>query len=147
VKKQIWVEGAYIKIPLGNSCYSLARLLKSPNVAFYDDVYKENDEVSFGQRKIAFITCIYTDIIKKGEWIILMEQTLEPELRVAPKYFKQDPITKDYFIYQDGIEIPCDKEDCNNLERLAVWDSRHIVDRLNDLRTGQPNKWVESLKL
>lgn len=146
MKKQVWIEGAYIKIPLGNNFYSVARLLKSPNVAFYEHIYQEDDEFSLQQSKIAFITCIYNDIIKKGEWKIFMQTPLEPELSVAPKYFKQDPISKEYFIYQDGIEVPCAKEDCNNIERLSVWDSQHIIDRLNDLRTGQINKWVESLK-
>ena len=41
-----------------------------------------------------------------------------------------DAITKIGSLYYKGEIIPCEYEDCNDLEVVAAWDRHHVVDRI-----------------
>lgn len=72
---------------------------------------------------------------------------LETELKATPWFFRQDVISKVLSLYQDGIERPATREECEGLERAAVWSAEHIENRLDDHLEGRTNKWIEALKI
>jgi hypothetical protein len=72
----------------------------------------------------------------------------------VPFFFKQDSFNGRLFLYNSslltadqGYECPATLAECSGLERAAVWDPEHVVDRLRDHAAGRPNQWVESLKI
>lgn len=93
-----------------------------------------------------FTVWVTNDAVTSGRWPVIGNVSLSPELEVAPKFFKQDPISKTFSIYHQGQETSASLAECGNLERAAVWEPSHIEDRLRDHYLGIPNQWVESLK-
>jgi hypothetical protein len=67
-------------------------------------------------------------------------------------FFKHDPITGKLSLYREDratretFSRPATFEECENLERAAVWSANHVEDRLRDHFAGQPNPWFESLR-
>lgn len=59
---------------------------------------------------------------------------------------------QDYFnpadlrIYIGGEVRPASYEECEGLERCALWDAEHIEDRLRSYYDGVPDKWSEPLR-
>ena len=47
-----------------------------------------------------------------------------------PPAFIKDPISGEFSIYYKREIRPSDKDECKNLERAAVWEYAHIVDRI-----------------
>lgn len=84
--------------------------------------------------------------VESGRWEVLGNEPLEQGLEEIPKFFKQSPLNKKFSIYYQGVEIPSTKEECQELERAAVWDPEHVEDRLRDHYDNVPNQWIESLK-
>lgn len=99
------------------------------------------------KRPVLFIVAVMHSAIKKGRWPILGHIPLEAQL-TAPPSFIQDQLNKNIFqIYEGGVITPATREQCEGLERCAVWTPEQVEDRLHDHYAGRPNKWVESLKM
>jgi hypothetical protein len=86
--------------------------------------------------------------VTDGEWPVIGNVLLTPELQQRPRFFKQDPISKQLSISFSGggDEQPASLEQCQSLESAAVWEPRHVVERLKDHFARRPNMWVERLK-
>jgi hypothetical protein len=140
--------GNVVAIPLGDGTFSFGRILNSPLVAFYDLRRSEIPELEEILRSpIAFSVWVMKYAVTDGDWPVIGNAPLEEELLEEPLFFKKDIISGVLSIYQDNDDfIPATKEQCKVLERAAVWDRCHIVDRLNDHFAGRPNQWVESLR-
>ena len=85
--------------------------------------------------------------IKKGRWPILGHIPLEGQLTDPPRFIQDELNKKSFQIYKAGVIIPATREQCEGLERSAVWDPEQVEDRLRDHYAGRINKWVESLKI
>ena len=72
---------------------------------------------------------------------------IESDLLIDPYFFKQDVISKNVYIYRNGMEIAASAEDCLGLECAAVWSAEHIESRLEDYINGRSNRFVEGLSL
>jgi hypothetical protein len=72
----------------------------------------------------------------------------EPNAKLNGKIprFKKDPITGALSAYINDAESPASREEVANMERAAVWEAEHIVDRLADQLAGRSNECLESLK-
>jgi len=135
-----------IKLEDGDFCYG--RILEEPMVAFYDK--KDGGNSTFGDvilAPILFKICVMNYAVTSGRWRILGTIPLEEELRMPVWFFNEDSISKELFLEMNFEMIPATREECEGLERSAVWDPEHVEDRLRDHFLGKPNKWVESLKL
>lgn len=142
--------GDIVAIPLRDGTFGFGRVLHEPLVAFYDLQKREMpalDEIV--SSSVAFIVFVMNYPITRGDWPVLGNFPLSPELVNQPLFFKKDPITNRLSIYKEstGEEMPASQDDCKGLECAAVWEQNHIVDRLIDHFAGRPNKWVESMRL
>ncbi len=150
-KRQKRTPGSIVKIDLGDGYHSYARILEA-GLAFYDIRTKEDitDMKRIIQKPILFITEVYNHAITKGRWPKVGKVPLEDTLKKVPLKFIQDPIKPEEISIYDpntGNIRPATREECEGLERAAVWEPEHIEDRLRDHYAGVPNKWVESLKI
>lgn len=151
MKKQKRTVGAIVKVPFNDGYHTYARILKDAHFAFYDcrthnNMQKEISQI--GSCQILFTIGVHNDVITSGRWQVLGLMKLEPHLSIPPPTFIQDSTDPtNISIYQNGIEHPATIQDCIGLERLAVWDSEHVEERLRDHYSGQVNRWVELQKL
>jgi len=139
--------GDIVKIDLGDKAFCFGRVLEEPLIAFYDLKTSEvPDMEAIVELPILFRVWVMNDAVTSGRWPVIGNMSLSPDLEVAPKFFKQDPISKTFSIYYGEKETPATLAECEKLERAAVWDPSHVEDRLRDYYLGIPNQWVESLK-
>lgn len=141
--------GDVCKIDLGDGYFAFGRVLEEPLMAFYDlraaEVPRLEDIVA---APIAFKIWVMNYAITAGDWPILGNVPLSPDLEEKPAFFKIDPITGQLGITYEGAgdERPATFEECASLECAAVWEPEHVVDRLIDYFAGRPNRWVESMR-
>jgi len=144
-KRTRWREGDVVSIDLGGGQICFGRTLKFPLMAFYDiktDRALPVEEII--RHPILFKVWVARYAITKRIWPIIGHFPLEKELQKTPLFFKQDPVTTRLYIYQDsGRDIPATLEQASGLERAAVWDPEHVVDRLNDHFAGRPDRYAE----
>ncbi|MEV6429032.1 Imm26 family immunity protein [Nocardia sp. NPDC051463] len=150
--------GRIVRIDLGDGRYAYGRQLTGVSVEFYDRVGKPGETIDLIRivcAPVAFRVCVRDYAFRRsGGWELLDVVSLTQEEQSAvERYAKQDVITKAISIYwSDPIsgaygETPATFEECQGLERHAVWDPHHVEERLRDHFDGCPNKWVESLQL
>jgi hypothetical protein len=127
------------------------RLLRFPWVAFYDFRTKEpvDDLTTTVANPTLFTVAAHKDLLADGEWKSVGILPLEESLRPPRAQFIQDPFDprKCRIIDLTGNSRSATPEECEGLERAAVWEPEHIADRLMDHYAGRPNIWVEDLKL
>jgi len=91
---------------------------------------------------------VYKNAVTKGRWLKIGKLPLEQNLQKFPPEFIQDPIEPTQFsIYENGKIRPAKREECEGLERAAVWEARHVEERLRDHYACRPNYWVEYMKI
>ncbi|WP_445367710.1 immunity 26/phosphotriesterase HocA family protein [Methylomonas sp. BW4-1] len=141
-------EGDIVKIDMGDGTFCFGRVLEEPLLALYG--LRTDSIPSFSEIESApvlFKVWVMNSAVTSGRWPVIGNQPLEESLRLPVKFFKQDPISKKIFLYINAQEIPSTKEECEGLERAAVWSPEHIEDRLRDHFAGISNKWVDSLRI
>ncbi|NML35505.1 immunity 26/phosphotriesterase HocA family protein [Paraburkholderia antibiotica] len=140
--------GDVVMIDLGNESFGYGRVLLEPTMAFYD--LRSREMVAAREvvkAPVLFTIWVLNKAIKSEKWEVIGNLPLEDHLKAEPKFFKQDMLSKKFFIYDDVKNIPATREDCIGLERASVWEANHVEDRLRDHFDDVPNKWVESMKL
>ncbi len=154
-KKVRLLEGQVLRIDLNDGTHAYARVLEEPLVAFYDELYRGNQEPPIEEivtLPIAFKIWVMNYAITKGIWSVIGRVPLALDLKEAPRFFKQDAMNGQLAIYQSIPELaphyerPATYEECLGLEVAAVWDPHHVEERLRDYFAGRPNKWVERAK-
>lgn len=139
--------GDVLQIDLGNGQFVFGRVLPEPLMAFYDLISMEPKAASdIVTAPVLFVVPVMNYAVKSSKWLIVDSVDLEENLKIKPRFFKQDRRTKQFYIYDDHGDIPATREECIGLERAAVWEPEHIEDRLRDHFAGKRNKWVESMK-
>ena len=148
MKKKKWTHGDILKIPLADAKFAFARVLKYPLVAFYDLRSEGIPNIdSIIASSVAFKIWVMKYAVTNGEWLVIGNRPLTPELEEPSLFFKRDAIFGALSIYLGaGAEKPATIDECKGLECAAGWDPVHIIDRLNDHFAGRPNKWVELMK-
>ena len=131
-----WKKGALLCIKLGEGREVVAQMLNSPEMAFFDPN---------NPKEVLFRLWVMHSAYSTGRWKLIGEDVVPPELESSIPRFKIDSISGSISINQDAVDRPAEPEECEGLERAAVWSANHIEDRLNDFIDGVPNKWVESL--
>lgn len=144
-KKQKRTIGAIVKVPLENGYHTYARILKY-DFAFYD--FRTKEEVTDLQKIISapilFITTVNDYSVTRGLWLKIGTIPLEEKLLILPPQFVQNPLNPEqFFIVENGIRRPATKDECQGLERSAVWTPEGIQDRLNDHYAGRKNFYVD----
>lgn len=135
---QKWKTGAKLEVPLKSGIVVPAMMLNFPEIAFFDP-----DKTD----KVLFRLWVHKSAWTQGRWKKVGNSSVPHELESQVPRFKQDPISGALTIYLDEVESNASAQDCEGLERAAVWEASHVEDRLEDFFAGKPNKWVESLAL
>lgn len=141
--------GNVVRIDLGDDTHTYAHVLHEPLLAFYD--IRTSQEATLDEildREVLFKIWVMNSAITSGRWPVVGHAEVPPELAERQWFCKQDSIDpRKLMLYSDGEELPATFEECEKLERAAVWSPEHVEDRLRDRFAGRPNKWVESLKI
>lgn len=142
--------GAIVEIPFESGKKSYARILGEASFAFYDYVNTGENVVltDIIARPILFIVAVYNDAVTRGGWQKIGRIPLEPALETLPLQFIQDGLDENIFrIYDNGIIRPASRAECVGLERAAVWEPRHVEQRLSDYYNGRPNELEVEMRL
>jgi hypothetical protein len=140
--------GNVIKIVLSDGSHTYARELRHPFVAVYDarDV-SETDVAQIVKRPILFVVAVHDSAF--SGWKKVAFQPLEEGEAEVPLRFMQniaDP-NKCRIVDGNGVAREATPDECEGLERVAVWDPEHVDERLLAHFRGEPSQFVESLKL
>lgn len=141
--------GDVVSIPLSQMRFGFGWVLEEPLVAFFDheDANRQPSAEQIAQYPVAFRIWVMNHAITEGRWPVIGRVAITQELKEAPWFFKQDPLSGRLTITRDGaVEIPSTLEQCSHLERAAVWEPEHVEERLRDHFAGMPNKWVNSMR-
>jgi hypothetical protein len=152
MKRQQRTPGSIVRIDLGNGYYNYAQLLEN-GVAFFD-IYTKEVELSnldlLSTRPILFILEVYRDVISRGRWLKVGKLPIREDLKVVPMQCIQDALNPKVFrLYNPNTEemFSATREECEGLEKAAVWDAHHVEDRIRDHYNGVANVWIEQLKI
>lgn len=140
--------GDVVKIQLQDGYVSYAIVLPHALIAFFDYHGQDClDVAQAAQLPVLFRLLVMDYAVISGRWPIVGHVDPSPDLLTEPSFFKQDPISKKFFLYVGGRDFPASREDIEGLERAAVWDPEHVEERLIDHYAGRANKWSESMKI
>lgn len=151
MKRQRIQSGAVVEIPLGDGTHTYGRLLVRPYVEVYDSVTRDavTDLNAIVARPVLFTVSVFDRAITSGRWPIVGKLPYDEDTAEMPLQFKQDAadLRRCSLIDAWGNITRASLEECQGLERAAVWEAEHIEDRIRDHYAGRPNVWVEQLKL
>ncbi len=142
--------GDVVQVPLSGGTCGYGYVLVEPLIAFLDhrDGGQTEDFHDVVQKPLLFKIWVSNRPMRDGSWPVVGHVDPTTEALKPVPFFKQDAISRKLSItYDGGKEVPATPDDCRGLERAAVWEPEHVVDRLLDHFEGRPNKWVESLRM
>ena len=141
--------GDILRIDLGNNTFGYGRILHEPLMAFYATSLLgrlEIDAHEIVSQPVLFKVWVMNYAAKSDKWEIIGNLPIDQSLAIPPKFFKQDIISKKFYIYGDDQDIPATKEECVGLERAAAWEPEHVENRLRNYFAGIPDPMTERLK-
>ena len=148
-KRQRRVVGAVLRVPLGDGTHVYAQTLKDADFAFFDsrsEAERPIDEVV--SLPVLFRVAVHRSAYADSRWPRVGKAVVRADLADPIAKFIQDPIDPDQFqIYWAGEIREATRQECEGLDRCAVWDPEHVEDRLRDHYSGRSNKWAESLRI
>jgi hypothetical protein len=149
MKRQRRTLGAIVQIALGDGRNCYAQTLEEPEFVFFDLCTPTAPDLnSIIVTPILFRVWVMSHAVTSGKWPKLGVAAIREDLARPVPRFIQDALNPSRFeITLGGKSRPATPEECEVLERAAVWDPEHVEDRLRDHYAGRPNKWVESLRL
>lgn len=150
--KQRITEGAILEISIDEQYYVYAQILGKAGYAFFDFISEKRlqDFDVLQNTDVLFILSVYNDVVTKGKWLKVGKLPIRENLQTQPLQFIQDiQNPKNFELYNPntGEITKATREQCVRLECAAVWEANHVVDRIKDYYLGQPNIWVEQLKI
>jgi hypothetical protein len=151
MKMPKWEVGAVIKIPFDDEAYTYGRILKHPFIAVYDCKTKDHleDMDRITACPILFVVAVMDRAIKSGRWPIVGKAHLTKDEIEIPDQFMQDLFNPQEckIIDSSGTSRDATIDECEGLERAAVWEAEHVEGRIQDHYAGRKNIVLESLKL
>ncbi|WP_171014089.1 Imm26 family immunity protein [Chitinivorax sp. B] len=143
-------EGSLFRISLGE-VDAFVRVLPNMQIAVYAISTPSNEEINLDEiysASILFVITVMKAAFASEGWKKIDHRKLDADLSLPRNYFIRDRITGEYSIYcsSTGEISSSDYETCRSLEAAAVWEAKHVEDRIRDTLSGRPNMWAESLK-
>ena len=146
-------EGDVLKINLNHRQHTYCLIAEDPLLIFFD--VKADEQLS----PSAIVGCdelfriwVQNQDVQSGNWEFVGNVSLTKDQRGQPHMFKQDIISGKLSIHHNefsstNFERPAKLSECIGLERAAVWDAKHVEDRLFDHFAGRENIWVQSMAI
>ena len=148
---RLWwpATGTFLLVPLEDSTFSYARVLRDPHMAFYDH---RTDEPSHDLDDIERQSVLFklgVRLLDDDGWLALGARPLEGAVARPVVRFRQDiaDYTKCYLFDTAGMKRMVTPEECVGIERCSVWDAEHITERLLDHFMGRPNEDVIHMRV
>jgi hypothetical protein len=140
--------GSVVQVPLPDGRFGYGVVLEEPLVAFVDhhDAGRNVDVRAIGTIARAFRIWVHKVPLSRGLWPVVGHIEPTAEDRAPVTFFKKDPLKGTFSLVVAGQATPATLEQCQGVERAAVWEAQHVVDRLVDHFAGRPNRWVEALR-
>jgi hypothetical protein len=142
-KRQIGKIGDVIQFKLPNGRYAYGRLYSGIGVAIYRRRSDCPRNPPIGSRDFLFHVFMYRSVITNCVTpIVGHDPFLKGEDVESPRMYIKDMISGKFEIYHKGKSVPATRQQCKGLERAAVWDYHHIVDRI---MKGKRSKYLKSM--
>lgn len=144
-------NGSIIEIHVRHEYYTYAQALKKGFIAIFDAKYSTpiHSMNSLNACNVLFIiNASISDMINKGEWSIRGKLPINPQLQNLPFQFIQDAINPNKFLLyncETGETFLAKREECEGLERCAIWYGNHIEDRIYSHYNNTKCEWVTSI--
>ena len=93
---------------------------------------------------------MYRDVISTGLWLKVGKLPIREDLKILPMQCIQNGLDDTIFrLYNPntGEMTKATREECEGLEKCAVWEVHAVEERTIDHYNGVPIFWVESLKI
>ena len=141
--------GIFVMLTLPDGSYGYGRLREDMNASFYNFRTEEptSDLGKIASKPILFTVGVHKTVL--DEWEIIGRQPLEEHMKEPVVWFWQDigDFRKCRITDSKGGTRAATPEECEGLERWAVWEAKAIEERLLDTIMGRPNPHVEHMKV
>jgi len=150
VKASKFEPGSVLRVDLDDQWHTYARIVtRTPKIAIHDCRVSapEQDLLAIVKTPVLFVLAVggHAD---SGDWPKVGHVPLELAPVPIPEQFMQDLVTGTCRIVDDSFNArPAKPEQCVGLERAAVWDPVHVVERIRDHYAGRPNKHMDYMKV
>lgn len=133
--------GTFLRIPLADGSFGYGRVLTDPYIAFYN--YRTM-EPSSDLDTISSQSLLFSQAVRKvglSRWKSIGQRALEGEVAKPVVMYMQDlaDFRKCVIFDSGGMEKEVGPEECIGIEEAAVWEARHIEERLLDTFMGRTN--------
>jgi Immunity protein 26 len=145
--------GAVLRVPLEECWHTYARMLEeSPFLAFYDLRTTQTDPdlpVILDAPVLFVLGTEWEGALRIGRWPIVGSVPVTDHSVTIPLQFMQSvgDGRRLSVIDHRGNRRPATLEECEGLERAAVWDWSHVEERLADHYAGRPNAHLQVMQL
>lgn len=142
--------GSFVRVPIDGRYHTYGRIINKLVYAFYD--FKTDLEISdldlIEKSNVLFKLIVHRSAINSGGWKIIGKKELPEDLKVPVPFFKQEiGNPDDCSIVTEGNSRKATQEECEGLERLAVWEHDHVQQRLLDHYSGIRNNYTDAIRL
>lgn len=121
--------GDVVEIELPSGRYAYGRVLRDASIAIYDAVSSKPAQPPTGSRDFQFVVGVYEDVLKRLP-TVAHDESSNTEDEWPPPFGVTDVVTGEMSIYHHGEVRPAAPGEADGLEPAAVWELRHIVDRI-----------------
>jgi hypothetical protein len=129
VKRRRRTVGDVVQVPLPDGTFAYGRVLEDAAVAFYAQRSTDPEQPPIGSRKYEFVVGVYYGSLRN--WAVVgRDPGRDDDENWPPPAFIEDSISGGFQTYYKGVITPSTAEECQGLERAAVWSDEQVVDRL-----------------
>lgn len=122
--------GDVVEIPLSGKRHAFGRVLKDASIAVYDMGDSAQESPPIGSRDYLFVVGIREDSLR-GLTVVARDESAHPDEDWPPPYKMVDVVSGEASnIYYRGEVQQADNREVDNLEAAAVWETHHIVERI-----------------
>ena len=156
-KRQHLKEGAIVKIELEKiNKTGFGRLFNGLVLGVYNYLIRPDDKLptvsELSNQKIIFFVAIHKRVITSGDFPIIDYKPLQQvDIESVPPQFTQDKVNlEDCVIFYTEDRVPqrrATPEECIGLEISSVWDSVHVIKRMEDFYLNKRNYTAEMGKV
>ena len=122
--------GDVYAIPLPSGKFAFGRTFADGDIGIYEHIGNNLTDLP-SKENYQFIVGVYEDVLKSGNWLFVENRPFASEEDAwPPPAFICDSLSGEFSLYHKGVITPSTKKQCWGLERAAVWDAEHVVDRI-----------------
>lgn len=138
--------GDVVQISLPTGRFAYGRILRDAGLAVYRETTDEAGAPPTGSRDFQFVVGVYSDVPGSKACPVVDHDSVSAfDDDWPPPGCVEDVITGAMQIYYKGAMRPSTPEKCAGLERAAVWELHHIVDRIMGMRDDEDDMYQPPL--